>query len=275
MRFKRLRSEVTASSYLPRTLANLSYDLKPRGPSFVSSTSFEYGKYLTVEYLAVFLVSRSRYSPDAQRPISSRRISTTERPTDRPATDRYFRNLGEFNTALIPAFNHAKRSTLSSEADRGPARVGGPDTCGPRTKSTVELGTERERGLRRKSRGPEGPSLGLRARYTGGEGLEGAKAHSKAERLPVKVEGTNSLSRYRAPFLSSSLPFFQRELVAGFHPSPWDRPPRRSPRRPRVPCRAVPCRAVPSRCYERRDATRAYSRNRINENSRWTRRRAA
>lgn len=36
------------------------------------------------------------------------------------------------------------------------------------------------------------------------EGLEGAKAHSKAERLPVKVEGTRlSLSRYCAPLLSS------------------------------------------------------------------------
>lgn len=91
-------------------------------------------------------------------------------------------------------------------------------------------GTEREgqresRGLSRckSRRGPEGPSLELWAWCRSGEGLEGAKAHSKAERLPVKVEGTNSLSRYCAPLLSSLLPFFQSASVARFHPSPWDR----------------------------------------------------
>ena len=111
--------------------------------------------------------------------------------------------------------------------------------------------TEGERGLQCKSwgGGAEGPSLELWARYRSGEGLEGAKAHSKAERLPVKVEGTNSLSRYCAPLLSSLLPFFQSTSVARFPVGP--------------PCAELCCAVlcVPLRCHARRGAMRTDSQN--------------
>ena len=165
--------------------------------------------------------------------------------------------------------------------------MGGPDTRGPRTKSTVEPRTAGQSGGCGVRVGAlRAPRSGVRARYGSGEGLEGAKAHSKAERLPVKVEDTNSLSRYCAPFLSQVASFLPE--CSSFSPVPVG--PCRVCRA--VPCRAVPCRAVsysasavpsflpsflysfipsffPS-CCTRRDAMRVDSRNRINENSRWT-----
>lgn len=85
--------------------------------------------------------------------------------------------------------------------------------------------------------GPQAPHSGYGTRYRSGEGFEGAKAHSKAERLPVKVEATNSLSRYCAPFLSSLLPFFQGSSLVFTRP------------RGTVLCLVVQCDAI-------RDATR-------------------
>lgn len=123
--------------------------------------------------------------------------------------------LANLMSGLSLAFNNAKRSTLSSESHRGPEGewVGLTLAASERNRRSSfewrdrEREREKERGLRCKSRGPEGPSFELCAGCRSGEGLEGAKAHSKAERLPVKVEGKNSLSRYCAPFLSTVASF--------------------------------------------------------------------
>lgn len=123
--------------------------------------------------------------------------------------------------------------------------MGGPDTRGPRTKSTVEPRTAGQSGGCGVRVGAlRAPRSGVRARYGSGEGLEGAKVHSKAERLPVKVEDTNSLSRYCAPFLSQVASFLPE--CSSFSPVPVG--PCRVCRA--VPCRAVPCRAVPYRTVQ-------------------------
>lgn len=101
----------------------------------------------------------------------------------------------EFHTALNPAFERARTTYPIQRVPSRLGRVGGPDTRGSQDRIDGRAPNRgARRGPRLSSRDPRAPRSVFGPGRAAERGSTGAKAHSKVERLAVKVEGTDSVS---------------------------------------------------------------------------------